>query len=63
MADVVPDEVVAEVAVEAPIERLGEAVRDRYDGLLDRVGFYALEGATPPVGDDSWAQVVAAARR
>lgn len=62
MADVVSDEVVAEVAVEAPIDRLGEAVRHRYQGLLDRVGLYALEGAMPGVGDDAWAQVVSAIR-
>ena len=59
MAGVVSDEVVSEVAVEAPIDRLGEAMRDRYHGLLDRVGFYALEGAMPAVADDVWAQVVA----
>ena len=62
MADVVSDEVVAEVAVEAPVDRLGEAVRHRYHGLLDRVGFYALEGAMPAVGDDVWANVVTSAR-
>ena len=63
MAEVVPDAVVAEVAVEAPIHRLGEAVRNRYSGLLDRVGFYALEGAMPAVDDDLWRQVVASVRR
>lgn len=62
MADVVSDEMVAEMAVEAPIDRLGEAVRNRYLGLLDRVGFYALEGAMPAVADDVWAQVVASIR-
>ena len=62
MADVVSDEVVAEVAVEAPIHRLGEAVQARYHGLLDRVGLYALEGAMPAVGDDIWARVVASIR-
>ena len=62
MADVIPDEMVAEMAVEAPIDRLGKAVRDRYHGLLDRVGVYALEGAMPAVTDHAWARVVASIR-
>lgn len=60
VADVVPDEAVAEVAVEAPINRLGEAVRARYEGVLDRVGIYTLGDALSAVTDDEWAAIVAA---
>lgn len=36
----VPDEILHEFAVVAPPDELPYAVRERYDGLLDRVGFY-----------------------
>ena len=62
MADVIPDEVLAEVAVEAPIDQLGAAVRSRYEGLLHRVGFYAVDGVTPDLTDQEWADLVADTR-
>ena len=62
MADVVPDEAVAEIAVEAPIDWLGEAVRARYEGLLDRVGYYAMDSEMTAVTDAEWASLVAATR-
>ena len=40
MGEVMPDEVVDEVTVTAPLDTLGAAVRAKYDGHLDRVGFY-----------------------
>lgn len=42
MAAVVPDEVVLEAGVAAPIDRLADAIKERYDGLIDRVGFYGI---------------------
>ena len=42
MVSVVPDEAVAEVAVVAPIDELGSAIRERCEGRLQRVGFYGL---------------------
>lgn len=36
----VPDEILHEFAVVAPPDELPYKVRERYDGLLDRVGFY-----------------------
>ncbi|MGH8874867.1 MAG: TIGR03617 family F420-dependent LLM class oxidoreductase [Acidimicrobiia bacterium] len=58
MADLIPDEVVAEVAVAAPLDELGTALRARYGERLARVGFYNLaEGA---LDDDGWASLVAA---
>ncbi len=61
MADVISDEVLAEVAVIAPPERLGQAIRDRYRGRLHRVGFYALAGSLD-LPDDEWAQIIASTR-
>ncbi len=40
MGDLIPDDLLHEVAVVAPIDELASAVRARYDGLLDRVGYY-----------------------
>lgn len=62
MGKAVPDEAVAEVAVEAPLDRLGEAIRDRYAGLLDRIGFYGLEPGTPDMTDTEWTTLVKAVR-
>ena len=36
----VPDEIMHEIAVVAPPDELPYKVRERYDGLLDRVGYY-----------------------
>lgn len=58
MGAVISDEVVAEVAVVAPLDRVGAALRDRYGDRLQRVGLYALGGgASWP--DEAVAQVVA----
>lgn len=62
MADVIPDEAVAEVAVEAPIDELGSAVAARYRGVLDRVGFYAVDDGMAFLDDDGWATLVESAR-
>ncbi|MEX1124502.1 MAG: TIGR03617 family F420-dependent LLM class oxidoreductase [Acidimicrobiia bacterium] len=42
MAAVVPDEVVLEVGVAAPIDRLGTAIRERYGDRVQRIGFYSI---------------------
>jgi probable F420-dependent oxidoreductase len=42
IAALVSDEMLAAFAVEAPPERLGAALRERFDGLLDRVALYSL---------------------
>ena len=62
MADLIPDEVVAEVAVEAPIDRLGSAIRARYEGVLDRVGCYSMGDAISSITDEEWATVLAQVR-
>ncbi|MDE0376623.1 MAG: TIGR03617 family F420-dependent LLM class oxidoreductase [bacterium] len=62
MADLIPDEVVAEVAVEAPVDRLGAAVRARYEGLLDRVGLYPAGGVPASMTDEEWGTILAQVR-
>ena len=62
MVDLIPDEVVAEVAVEAPVDRLGSAMRARYEGVLDRVGCYSMGGAISSITDEEWATVLAQVR-
>lgn len=62
MGDVIPDDAVSEVAVEAPIDELGAAVAARYRGVLDRVGLYAPDDGLKDLGDDAWSALVAATR-
>jgi len=63
MGETIPDEVVDEVAVTAPLDSLGAAVRAKYEGHLDRVGLYFsdLPGQPPlvTINDDEWATLVA----
>lgn len=62
MAGLIPDEAVSEVAVEAPIDELGAAVRARYRGVLDRVGYYSFAGGMDSMSDDQWASLVESTR-
>ena len=62
MADLIPDEVVAEIAVEAPVDRLGSAIRARYEGLADRVGCYSAGSALPAIADEEWDTILAQIR-
>jgi probable F420-dependent oxidoreductase len=57
MADVITDEVVAEVGVVAPIDRLGAAIRERYGDRIQRVGFYNL-GGIASLDEDAVQQVI-----
>lgn len=58
MAEVITDDVVAEIGVVAPVERLGAAIRERYEGRVQRVGFYNL-GGVAGLDEDALAQVIA----
>ncbi|MDX1690618.1 MAG: TIGR03617 family F420-dependent LLM class oxidoreductase [Acidimicrobiia bacterium] len=40
MADVLPEDLVEAVAVVAPVDELAGRLRERYDGVLDRIGLY-----------------------
>lgn len=58
MADVIPDEVVHEVAVVGAPDEIGPLIRARYGNRIQRVGFYNLVG-TPLLDDDDLAGLVA----
>jgi probable F420-dependent oxidoreductase len=62
MSTLITDEVLERVAVVAPVDELGAAVRARYGGLLDRVGYYTLAGALDDLPDEDWATLIAATR-
>jgi probable F420-dependent oxidoreductase len=40
MGELIGDDILYEIAVVAPTDELGHAVKARYEGLLDRVGYY-----------------------
>jgi hypothetical protein len=40
IGEAIPDELLDQVAVTAPFDELAHAVKARYDGILDRVGYY-----------------------
>jgi len=62
MADLIPDEVVAEIAVVAPVDQLGSAISARYEGVLDRVGCYSMGDAVSSITDEEWATVLTQVR-
>ena len=45
MPALVPDEAVLAVGVAAPIDKLGEAIRKRYQGRIQRIGLYSIGSA------------------
>jgi probable F420-dependent oxidoreductase len=57
MADIVPDEAVLTVGVAAPIDRLGEAIKERYGDRVQRVGFYTI-GSTLGADPDAVKEVI-----
>jgi probable F420-dependent oxidoreductase len=61
MAAVIPDEMVAEVAVVAPIDELGATIRGRYGDRVQRIGFYAMDGAAS-WSREEWTQVLGSTR-
>ncbi|HJR91752.1 MAG TPA: TIGR03617 family F420-dependent LLM class oxidoreductase [Acidimicrobiia bacterium] len=62
MAQLISDDVVAEVGIVAPIEDLADAVHRRYGDRVQRVGFYTL-GPGQMLEDDALAQVIADVKR
>lgn len=54
MTAVVPDEAVFDAAVVAPLDGLAEAIRSRYEGRIQRLGFYSVgSGGSIEAGDMS----------
>jgi probable F420-dependent oxidoreductase len=56
MGALISDEMIEVFAVQAPLDRLGQALRERYDGVLDRVACYLPY--VPGELDDAWRDVV-----
>ena len=54
MAELVTDEMVRAVAIIAPVDEIGERLRERYRGRLDRIGIYPAVSLQP----DEWSKVV-----
>lgn len=59
MGDVVGDDVLDAFAVVAEPDAVGEALRARWGGVLDRIALYALYG---PASPERWARVLGAVR-
>ena len=58
MVGVVPDEAVLEAGIAAPIDKLGAAIKERYGGRVQRIGFYAL-GTVENLAPDAIQQISA----
>jgi probable F420-dependent oxidoreductase len=58
MSALITDDMLAVFAVEAPLDRIGAALRQRYQGVLDRV--FSYMPYLPGELDDVWRAVVAA---
>lgn len=61
MAALISDDMVDEVAVIAPFDRLGEAIRHRYGDRVQRVGYYTLDKHAG-FSDEELAALVAATK-
>jgi probable F420-dependent oxidoreductase len=61
MAAVIPDDMIAEVAVVAPLEELGSAIRARYGDRLQRIGYYTVDG-TSSFSPGDWSQLISDTR-
>lgn len=57
LKDEISDDMVEAMAVVAEPERLGQAVRDRYEGILDRVSCYDLPW--PLEAEEPWRRLIA----
>ena len=58
MGKFIPDDLLSEIVVFAPPAGLGQALRSRYDGVLDRISLYSTMG-----GDGSfsrWPELISA---
>ena len=61
MASLISDEVLEQVAVIAPLEEVGDAIRSRYEGLLSRVAIYDNPGLAS-LDDDDWSALATAVK-
>jgi probable F420-dependent oxidoreductase len=61
MADLISDEMLAEFAVIGRRNEVGDLLREKYTGVLDRIGIYMP--FRPGSDDDWWRDVIAAVKR
>jgi probable F420-dependent oxidoreductase len=61
MADLITDDIVETVAVVAPLDRLGPAIRARYRDRVQRVGYYGL-GVWMTLADEDRTALIGATR-
>ena len=61
MAKLITDEMVAEMAVIAPLDQLGAAIRARYGDRIQRIGYYALNGGSSWPREE-WLHLIASTR-
>jgi probable F420-dependent oxidoreductase len=61
MPSIVPDEAVLEVGVAAPIGELAAAIKDRYAGRVQRIGFYGI-GSGGSLTDEQISDVMSGLR-
>jgi probable F420-dependent oxidoreductase len=61
MPALITDEMLAAFAVEAAPDEIGPALKDRYDGLIDRVSLYL--SFVPGERDEFWREVIGLANR
>jgi erythromycin esterase-like protein len=62
MPALVSDEVISEVGVVAPIDRLAATIKEKYGDRVQRVGFYTMGGALME-DHDALREVIAELRR
>ena len=60
MGALITDQMLDVFTVAAPLDRIGAALRQRYDGVLDRV--FSYMPYVPGQLDDAWRAIVAAVR-
>ena len=56
MPALITDEMLAAFAIEAAPDKIGRALRERYDGLIDRVALYLR--FVPGERDEFWQKMV-----
>lgn len=62
MGSLISDDVLETVAVVAPIERLGAAIKSRYQGRLNRIGFYTLGNELSDLSLEEWNHLISSVR-
>ena len=62
MAAIIPDEMINHVAVVAPFDKLGEAIRARYGDRVQRVGYYTLHQGGGSWSAEEWEHLLRSTR-